>query len=312
MKFKKLLGAVCSFLLATTSFLCGSPASAKTYSGKNFCVFMVNSGEYLGNGECDGDERDKACWYTITTGKKLDIIEWAGYASPDVFPSIIHYDYLTLNQHCPTAGEAMKYITASKTPEVFVVVANLAKNSDEVIADINEHFDDVLECQRESLLYSGFRIFNPDNALYGKEVYPDTVPGLIYGVVPEGMEQKTSNEEFVEIVKQIKRQRQGNGTGDGKFKYIHNEVIVRQSDGTHICINMDNNSEIKIGGIYQVIGTIAKDESLQPILWPNYHDVELPRRKAAEEEAIQRAQEEKEARWKARWKEQAEARLAQK
>ena len=287
MKFKKLLGAVCSFLLATTSFLCGGPASAKNPWGDNYYVFMVNSGEDLGNGECDGDESDKTCWDTITQSTTLYGSERFG--SLNTMCKGIHCEYLMLNPLCPTVGEAMESIIFSSIPDVFVVVANLAKDRDEVIADLKKHFDQILECQKNGVLYRN-NIFKSDGDFYNKEVYPNTVPVVIYGVVPESMEQLTSNEEFVKIAEQIKHDKQGNGAEDGKFKYIHNEVIVRQSGGTHICINIGDKSEIEIGGIYQVIGTIAEDERLQPTLWPNYHDVELPSRVKAKLEARLKAE----------------------
>ena len=247
---------------------------------------MVNSGEDLGNGECDGDERDKTCWGTTAQmGGELCIYRYAGTAEKQItrLDSINCY-YLTLNQHCPTFEQAIRDMTSFAVPEVFVVVANLAKNGDEVKSDINKHLYQILECQKNSVLYSG-SIFESGVYFYNKEVYPDTVPVVIYGVVPKGIKQKTSNKKFVEIAEQIKLERQGNGKGDGKFKNILNKVYVLQSNGTHTCINMDNKSERRRVDFYRDIEAIAKDDSLQPILWPNYHDVELPRRKAAEAKA---------------------------
>ncbi len=64
MKFKKFLGAVCSFLLATTSLLCGGPASARYFNGKLSVIVMINSGEELKDGVCDGTSADKAFYPT--------------------------------------------------------------------------------------------------------------------------------------------------------------------------------------------------------------------------------------------------------
>ncbi len=284
MKFKKFLGAVCSFLLATTSFLCGGPASAKNWFGENVCVFMVNSGKELGDGKRDGDECDAACWETITkaTIPSLGDQEKSGHISK------VHKEtfckYLMLNLFCPTAVEAIENMTISAVPDVFVVVANLAKSDAEVQKDINKQLDQISECQKNSVLYRGY-VFELSETLCGKEVYLDTVPVVMYGVVPEGKEQKTKDNEFVEIAKQIRLERQGKGEGDGNFKHILNEVYVLQSDGTHTCINMNNKSERRCVDIYQAINTIAENESLKPTLWENYHNDELPRRKAAKIEA---------------------------
>ncbi len=293
MKFKKFLGAVCSFLLATTSLLCGGPASAKNWSGENVCVFMVNSGEELGNGKRDGDERDKAYWDTQT----MSSIRTDGSRFNSNNGTFCKY--LMLNLFCPTAVEAIKNMTIFAVPDVFVVVANLAKSDAEVQKDINKQLDQISECQKNSVLYRGCA-FESSETLCGKEVYLDTVPVVMYGVVPEGMTQTTSNDKFVKIAKQTKRERQGNGVKDGKFKYIHNKVYVLQSDGTYTGINMDNASEIRGVDFYQAIKTIAETDSLKPTLWENYHDKELPLRKA--EEAKRKAAEEEEERRKAQAK----------
>ena len=299
MKFKKLLGAVCSFLLATTSFLCGGPASAKNLSGDFVYITMVNSGQDLGNGECDGDERDKKCWNILTgnnEGNKYvnecvnKCVSMGHYKTSFDFSS--ESNFLNLNLKCPTARKAMKYITDSKIPDVFMVIANLAKNGDEVRADINKHFDQILECNDESVLYGG-DVFNPGQIYFGKEVRLNAVSVIMYGFVPEGMEQLTSDEEFVEIAKQIKLERQGNGAEDGKFKYIHNNVFILQSKTMYTRINMDNNVKKRRSyGIRYDVMEIAENKRLQPTLWPNYHDEELPRRKASPEEVKQRIEEE--------------------
>ena len=67
-------------------------------------------------------------------------------------------------------------------------------------------------------------------------------------------------------------------------------MIVRQSDGTHTCINMNNKSERRCDDFYRDIDAIAKDKSRKPTLWENYHYKELPRRKAAKIEAERKAE----------------------
>ena len=276
MKFKKFLGAVCSFLLATTSFLCGGFASARYHDGKLSVIVMINSGEELQDGTYDGEPEDKVYYNSF----QRTLLENRGF-STNMSPNTCYF-FSHLNKCCPSIEQSMLWMTMCNVPDFFVITANLAKTEDQIKSDLNKHFEQISHCQKNAVLFMG-KNFQENADVPLKEIYLNTVPVVICGTLSRNTPQITSHDKFTEIARSIRAERQGEG--ENKFKYIYDEVCVTEDLKPHVFINMGNMARTEKDFDEFCHETIVKDD-IKPAIWESYRNTEFPSRVAKTEEEV--------------------------